>query len=254
VRVARYRTASGPPAFGVLDDGGIRPASGSWSEGFVAEGEVVALDQVQLLAPVTPRTVMCVGRNYAEHARELGNEPTAEPLLFLKPPTSVIGPGGPIELPAVSERVDHEAEIVIVIGASAHRVRAEDALDHVFGCTLGNDVTARDLQRTDGQWTRAKGFNTFCAIGPWVDTDVDVADVDVACFVNDDLRQQGRTRDLVFGVPFLIEYITRIVRLEAGDVIFTGTPAGVGPLGVGDTVRVHSDAIGDLLNPVAAEP
>lgn len=210
-----------------------------------------ALPDVRLLSPILPSKVVCVGRNYAEHAAEHGSEVPKEPLLFLKPSTSVIGPHDPIRLPPQSKQVEHEAELAVVIGATgARRVDRADAARAIFGYTCGNDVTARDLQRSDGQWTRAKGFDSFCPLGPWIVTGVDVSDVEVRCEVNEEVRQLGRTKDMVFDVPTLISYVSHIMTLLPGDVISTGTPAGVSPLNNGDVVSVRIEGLGDLRNPV----
>ncbi|KIR65491.1 2-keto-4-pentenoate hydratase/2-oxohepta-3-ene-1,7-dioic acid hydratase (catechol pathway) [Micromonospora haikouensis] len=215
-----------------------------------------ALSDVRLLSPILPSKVVCVGRNYAEHAAELGNDVPKEPLLFLKPSTSVIGPRDAIRLPIFSKQVEHEAELAVVIGAPgarrADRAAAERA---IFGYTCANDVTARDLQRSDGQWTRAKGFDSFCPIGPWITTGLDVTDLEVRCEVgrNPDemeVRQLGRTRDMVFDVPALVSYVSHVMTLLPGDVVLTGTPAGVSPLTEGDTVTVRIEGIGELSNPV----
>ena len=215
-----------------------------------------ALSDVRLLSPILPSKVVCVGRNYADHAAELGNEVPKEPLLFLKPSTSVIGPRDAIRLPIFSKQVEHEAELAVVIGAPgarrADRAAAERA---IFGYTCANDVTARDLQRSDGQWTRAKGFDSFCPIGPWITTGLDVSDLEIRCEVGRnpeemEVRQLGRTKDMVFDVPGLVSYISHVMTLLPGDVVLTGTPAGVSPLVEGDTVTVRIEGIGELTNPV----
>ncbi|MFN8482800.1 MAG: fumarylacetoacetate hydrolase family protein [Anaerolineae bacterium] len=215
-------------------------------------GDVVArVEEVDLLAPVQPSKIVAVGRNYRAHAAEMNAELPSEPLLFLKPPSAVIGPGETIRLPSMSSRVDYEAELAVVIGRRAKDVPWNTALTYIFGCTAANDVTARDLQRTDGQWTRAKGFDTFCPIGPWIVTNLDTASVAVRARVNGEVRQDGRTRDLIFDVPYLVSYISKVMTLEPGDVILTGTPAGVGRLDAGDVVEVEIDGVGVLRNPVS---
>ncbi|MEU8182219.1 fumarylacetoacetate hydrolase family protein [Micromonospora sp. NPDC049044] len=215
-----------------------------------------ALSDVRLLSPILPSKVVCVGRNYADHAAELGNDVPKEPLLFLKPSTSVIGPRDAIRLPIFSKQVEHEAELAVVIGAPgarrADRAAAERA---IFGYTCANDVTARDLQRSDGQWTRAKGFDSFCPIGPWITTALDVSDLEIRCEVGRnpeemEVRQLGRTKDMVFDVAGLVSYISHVMTLLPGDVVLTGTPAGVSPLVEGDTVTVRIEGIGELTNPV----
>lgn len=219
-----------------------------------------ALADVRLLSPILPSKVVCVGRNYREHAAEHGAEVPNEPLLFLKPSTSVIGPRDAIRIPPQSQQVEHEAELAVVIGVPgarrADRAAAERA---IFGYTCANDVTARDLQRRDGQWTRAKGFDSFCPLGPWITTGVDVSDVEVRCEVGTgpdkmEVRQIGRTKDMVFDVPALVSYISHVMTLLPGDVVLTGTPAGVGPLETGNVVTVRVEGIGELSNPVVAAP
>jgi 2-keto-4-pentenoate hydratase/2-oxohepta-3-ene-1,7-dioic acid hydratase in catechol pathway len=210
-----------------------------------------AISDVRLLSPILPSKVVCVGRNYADHAAEHGSEVPKEPLLFLKPSTSVIGPHDAIRLPPQSKQVEHEAELAVIIGAAgARRVDRQTARAAIFGYTCANDVTARDLQRTDGQWTRAKGFDSFCPLGPWIDTEVDVSDAEVRCEVGEEVRQLGRTSQMVFDVPTLISYVSHIMTLLPGDVILTGTPAGVSPLNSGDVVMVRIEGIGELRNPV----
>jgi 2-keto-4-pentenoate hydratase/2-oxohepta-3-ene-1,7-dioic acid hydratase in catechol pathway len=209
------------------------------------------VDDVRLLSPILPSKVVCVGRNYAAHAAEHNAEVPKEPLLFLKPSTSVVGPGDAIRLPAQSKQVEHEAELAVVIGLTgARRLDRAAAPAAIFGYTCANDVTARDLQRSDGQWTRAKGFDSFCPLGPWIDTEADVSDVQVTCTVGDEVRQRGRTKDLIFDIPTLVSYVSHVMTLLPGDVILTGTPAGVGPLTDGDTVTVAIDGLGTLSNPV----
>jgi 2-keto-4-pentenoate hydratase/2-oxohepta-3-ene-1,7-dioic acid hydratase in catechol pathway len=211
---------------------------------------ITPLADVKLLAPSEPSKIICVGRNYVEHAKELGNEVPKVPLIFLKPPSSIIASGENILLPSQSNQVEHEAELVIVIGKRGKHIAANSAKKHIFGYTVGNDVTARDLQKTDGQWTRAKGFDTFCSFGPWIDTDFDPSDAVITCRVNGQMRQMASTRDMVFNVGVLIAYISSIMMLEPGDLIFTGTPSGVGPLQEGDEVSVEIEGLGLLKNPV----
>ena len=211
------------------------------------------LSEARLLAPVQPSKIVCVGRNYREHAAELGNPMPAEPLLFLKAPSSVIGDGEEIELPSVSQRVEHEGELAVVIGRTCRRVSdAENPLDYVLGYTCLNDVTARDLQKKDVQFTRAKSFDTFCPVGPFVETELDPLDVRVETRVNGEVRQRGRTSVMAFPVPYLIRYVSHVMTLLPGDVISTGTPAGVGPLADGDVCEVEVEGVGVLRNPVRA--
>lgn len=210
-----------------------------------------ALADVRLLSPILPSKVVCVGRNYADHAAEHDAPVPSEPLLFLKPSTSVIGPHDAIRLPPQSHQVEHEAELALVVGPPGARRAARAAAEQaIFGWTCANDVTARDLQRADGQWTRAKGFDSFCPLGPWVATDLDLADREVRCEVNGEVRQLGRTKDMVFDPATLVSYVSHVMTLLPGDVVLTGTPAGVGPLTDGDTVTVRIDGIGELANPV----
>jgi len=200
-----------------------------------------------------PSKIVCVGRNYLEHARELGNEMPERPLLFLKPPSSIIANGEAIVLPAASRRVEHEGEIAVVIGRTASKVSAAQAWDHVAGIAPLNDVTARDLQKTDGQWTRAKGFDTFCPLGTVVPLErIDLDALEVICRVNGEVRQHGQAADMAFGIPALIEYISGVMTLEPGDLIATGTPAGVSPLQPGDVVEVEIPGVGTIRNPVQA--
>ncbi len=213
------------------------------------------LAEAELLAPVTPSKIVCVGRNYSDHAKELGNDVPAEPLLFFKPTSSLLAPGGTVKMPAVSERIDFEGELALVIGKRATKIHpgihpGEDWLSYIRGFTLANDVTARDLQKTDGQWTRAKGFDTFCPVGPFISDEIDPhAGVTLETRVNGELRQHGSTADFIFSIPELLVYITAAITLEPGDLILTGTPSGVGPLAAGDRVEVSVSGLGTLSNP-----
>jgi len=214
------------------------------------EGSVLKLADVRLLAPVLPSKVVCVGKNYRDHAAEMGGEAPHEPLLFLKPNTSVIGSGDPIDLPWQSEQVEHEGELAVVIGRMCKDVPVDRVNDVIFGYSIANDVTARDLQKSDGQWTRAKGFDTFCPIGPWIQTDLNPADADITVTVNGDQRQHSGIDAMVHDVPALVAYVSSCMTLLPGDVILTGTPAGVGPMTAGDSVSVAITGIGTLTNPV----
>ena len=213
------------------------------------------LGDLSLLPPVTPSKIICVGRNYRDHAKELGNEVPVEPLLFFKPPSSLLSPGGTIRIPKVSARVDFEGELAVIIGKQARRVRRDqDLRPYIHGFTLANDVTARDLQKKDGQWTRAKGFDTFCPVGPIVETDLDLAaGLMIETHQNGEMRQHGSTLDFIFPLPVLLEYITAAITLEPGDLLLTGTPAGVGPLAAGDVVEVSISGLGQLSNTVQLE-
>jgi 2-keto-4-pentenoate hydratase/2-oxohepta-3-ene-1,7-dioic acid hydratase in catechol pathway len=210
----------------------------------------ISMNNIIHLPPVKPSKIICLGRNYPEHAIEQGVEIPDAPLLFLKPPSSIIGNRDRIILPRQSQRVEQEAELAVVIGKEGKWISAEKANDYIFGFTIGNDVTARDLQHKDGQWTRGKGFDTFCPIGPWVETDLDPSDTLITCRVNSQLRQMASTREMVFTVPQIIAYISTIMTLEPGDLILTGTPAGSGPLISGDVVEIEIEGIGTLRNTV----
>ncbi|MGF2948239.1 fumarylacetoacetate hydrolase family protein [Microbacterium alcoholitolerans] len=251
MKIARFSHNDGI-RYGILDDGDLVVLEGDpMFAGYEPTGERVPLADAALLAPVIPRSkVVCVGRNYHDHAAEFGNVAPEEPLLFLKPNTSVIGPGDTIVRPEISERIEFEGELVAVIGRIAKNVKAADALDYVFGYTVGNDVTARDLQRKDGQWTRGKGFDTFCPLGPVIETALDVDGARIETRVNGEVRQQAPLTDMIHSVAGIIEYASAVFTLLPGDVIMTGTPAGVGEIVAGDTVEVEVSGIGILRNAV----
>jgi 2-keto-4-pentenoate hydratase/2-oxohepta-3-ene-1,7-dioic acid hydratase in catechol pathway len=252
VRFARFAIGS-TIGYGIVeDDGRIRAITTTPFLPWDATDELFLPHQVRVLSPVLPSKVVAVGLNYGAHAEETGKAPPDEPLIFLKPSTSVVGPGESIVLPRQSSRVDPEAELAVVIGKAARRMDPGDASDAILGYTCGNDVTARDLQAKDGQFTRAKGFDTFCPLGPHIATDVDPADVRLQCRVNGELRQDARTSDLIFDVPTLVSFVSSVMTLLPGDVILTGTPAGIAPIHKGDTVEVEIDGIGVLSNPVHA--
>jgi 2-keto-4-pentenoate hydratase/2-oxohepta-3-ene-1,7-dioic acid hydratase in catechol pathway len=254
MRIVRFQTQdSKKQKYGWLLDDKVGEISGNIFGRYQRKEAFTPLSDVRLLAPSEPTKIVCVGRNYVEHAKELGNEVPKVPLIFMKPPSSIIANGETIFLPPQSAQVEHEAELVIVIGKRGRHVTAENAKKIILGYTVGNDVTARDLQKSDGQWTRAKGFDTFCPFGPWIDTDFDPADAVVTCRVNGQMRQMASTRDMVFNVGVLIAYITSIMTLEPGDLIFTGTPAGVGELKDGDEVSVEIEGLGIIKNKVQAE-
>jgi 2-keto-4-pentenoate hydratase/2-oxohepta-3-ene-1,7-dioic acid hydratase in catechol pathway len=222
---------------------------GQWSR----RSHTVKLSDVRMVAPVEPTKIVCIGRNYAAHAAELGNEVPKEPLMFLKPPSSVIGPQEAIVLPKYSQRVEHEGELALVIGRRCSHLSDEaDALSHVMGYTCLNDVTARDLQKSDVQFTRAKGFDTFCAVGPHIETALEPTNVLVETRVNGEMRQSGSTSLMIYPAAFLVRWISRMMTLMPGDLIATGTPAGVGSLVAGDTVEVSVEGVGVLRNPVHA--
>jgi 2-keto-4-pentenoate hydratase/2-oxohepta-3-ene-1,7-dioic acid hydratase in catechol pathway len=209
------------------------------------------LNSVKLLPPVTPSKIVCIGRNYPEHAKELGNDVPKEPLIFFKPPSSLIAPDEPIVLPRISERVDYEGEVAAIIGRRFRILPAgEDISAYILGYTCLNDVTARDLQRRDGQFTRGKGFDTFCPLGPLIETSLDLADATLETFVNGTRKQFGHTSEMIFSLDVIIRYIAQVMTLEPGDVIATGTPSGVGSLAAGDVVEVSVNGVGTLRNPV----
>ncbi|HWL78317.1 fumarylacetoacetate hydrolase family protein [Microbacterium sp.] len=254
MRIARF-SHQDSIRFGIVDDTDLVVLSGDpMFAGYDTTGERVPISDAVLLAPVIPRSkIVCVGRNYRDHAAELGNDVPAAPLLFFKPNTSVIGPGDTIVLPPQSSRVDFEGELAAVIGRIAKNVPADKALEYVFGYTIANDVTARDLQQTDGQWARAKGFDTFCPLGPAIETDFDVdGDAVITTRVNGEVRQQGPISDMIFSLADVIAYASAAFTLLPGDVILTGTPAGVGPFAAGDTVEVEITGLGTLRNPARA--
>ncbi len=262
MRIARFTTGD-DPRFGLVtgdvDDHGIPDedslitalAGDPLYVGLQPTDEQVRLADARLLAPVLPRSkVVGIGRNYAAHAAEMGSDLPEEPLMFLKPNTSVVGPGDPVFYPRQTEELHFEGELAVVIGRICRDVPKEKWADVVHGFTIGNDVTARDLQRKDGQFTRAKGFDSFCPLGPWVETELDVSDLRVQTFLNGDVRQDGRTSDLIFDVPTLVAHVTSVMTLLPGDVILTGTPEGVGPMEAGDEVEIVVQGIGSLTNKV----
>ncbi len=251
MRLVRFRYGD-RIATGVVEGDVVRILEGTFFENPVPTGEDVPLDDVRLLAPVLPSKVVAVGKNYAAHAAEFEGEVPEEPLLFLKPSTSVTGPGDPIPLLPISHRVDYEGELAVVIGRIARNVRAEDAGRYVLGYTCGNDVTLRDLQKKDDQWARAKGFDGSCPLGPWIETELDPNDVLVETRLNGEVRQSARTSDMVFGVATLIAFVTEFMTLLPGDVLMTGTPEGVGKLAPGDEVQVEIEGIGLLSNRAVA--
>ncbi|RNL65174.1 FAA hydrolase family protein [Nocardioides marmoriginsengisoli] len=262
MRIARFTTGE-DPLFGVLtgdvDDNGIPDDDcvivglngDPLHVGLHLANKEYPLSEVRLLSPVIPRSkVIGIGRNYAAHAAELGHDLPSEPLMFMKPNTSVIGPDDPIFYPSQSNEVHYEGELAVVISRPCRDVPAATFRDVVQGYTVANDVTARDLQRSDGQFTRAKGFDSFCPLGPWIETELDVSDLAVKTYVNGELKQDGRTADMIFGVPELIEYVSSVMTLLPGDVILTGTPEGVGPVQPDDEIEIFIQGIGNLTNKV----
>jgi 2-keto-4-pentenoate hydratase/2-oxohepta-3-ene-1,7-dioic acid hydratase in catechol pathway len=251
MRVARLER-NGEIGWFALDGDRARRFDGSPMSGGrpAAAGELWST--ADLRAPVMPSKIVCVGRNYAAHAKELGNEVPKEPLLFLKPPSSIVGPGGAVVIPKESERVEHEAELGVVIGSRLRRATPAQAKDAIYGYTCVCDVTARDLQRKDVQFTRGKGFDTFCPVGPWIETELDPKDLSIRCLVDRQERQSGRTSQMIFDVPTLVAFISNVMTLEPGDLLVTGTPEGVGPLAPGQELVVAIEGIGELALGVVA--
>ena len=251
MRLVRFRHGD-RIATGAVERGSdeIQILEGTFFEDPLPTGDTVPMDDVRLLAPVLPSKLVCVGKNYAAHAAEFGMDVPEEPLLFLKPSTAVIGPGDAIRLLPISRRVDYEGELAVVIGRLARGIRAEDAYQVILGYTCANDVTLRDLQKTGDQWARAKGFDGSAPLGPWVETDLDPNEASLLTRLNGEVRQQGSTSDMVFGVATLIEYVTTFMTLLPGDVLLTGTPEGVGRLADGDVVEVEVEGLGILRNEV----
>jgi len=254
-QIARFLTPEGP-RYGLIDSGIVYALAGPahadpFGGGDLAPGERIGpVGALPLLPPVAPSKIVCVGRNYAAHAAEHGTVVPDEPMLFLKPPSALIGHGGEIVLPSGVGRVEHEAELAVIIGRRAAHVRREEALHYVAGYTCANDVSARDYQKKDGQWGRAKGFDTFCPLGPWIVTGLDPSGLAIACHVNGEQRQSARTSEMVFDVAALISFVSGVMTLLPGDVLLTGTPSGVSPLAGGDTVEVTIEGIGTLRNTV----
>ena len=253
IRIARILDPWGEPRYGMVQGGVIYALRGDPFADFARGAPLGPVEDFTLLAPISPSKILAVGRNYAAHAAEHGAEVPREPLFFLKPPSSVIGPGQAIVHPRLSRRVEHEAELALVIGRRVRKASLREAGEAILGYTCGNDVTARDIQRQDAQWTRGKGFDTFCPLGPWIAVGLDASDLEVTCRVNGELRQRGRTSQMIFPPAYLVSYISQVMTLEPGDVILTGTPAGVGILHPGDVVEVEIEGIGVLRNPVVSE-
>lgn len=251
MRIARVSVpeVSGP-LLGVINGTKIDIIKGHPFADIELTGVSFDLDEVKILSPVLPSKVVCVGKNYADHAKELGGEVPAEPVIFLKPSTTVIGENDPILLPSQSSNVHHEAELAVVISHLCKNVEVSRAHEVILGYTVANDVTARDLQEKDGQWTRAKSFDTFCPLGPWIETQIDPTNLDISCEVNGEVKQAGNTSDMVRSAHEMVSWISKVMTLLPGDVILTGTPAGVGPIVNGDVVEVTIAGVGTLANPV----
>jgi 2-keto-4-pentenoate hydratase/2-oxohepta-3-ene-1,7-dioic acid hydratase in catechol pathway len=253
MRIIRYQIKKEIPKYGWILEDKVGEIEGDIFGAYKRKEVRTPLAEVHLLPPSQPTKIICVGRNYVDHAKELGNDVPKIPLIFMKPPSSIIADGETIILPPQSKQVEHEAELVVVIGKRGKNIIAEEASEFIFGYTVGNDITARDLQKIDELWTRAKGFDTFCSFGPWIDTEFDPSDAVVTCRVNGQMRQMASTRDMVFNIGVLIAYVSSIMTLEPGDLLFTGTPAGVGELKDGDEVVVEIEGLAKLSNPVKAE-
>ena len=252
MKIVRYSDAAGAAATGILEGSTVYAASGDLFSGLTRGAAVGDVESVKLLAPIAPGKVVCIGLNYAKHAAEGGvfDLPT-EPIVFMKPTTAIIGPGETIEIANVDNDTHYEAELAVVIGKTAKNVEEADALDYVLGYTAGNDVSDRVLQKKDGQWVRAKGFDTYCPLGPVIETGIaDPSNISVASRLNGVTRQSSSTADLIFSVPFLISFLSKVMTLEPGDVIMTGTPEGVGGMKPGDTIEIEIGGVGVLKNPV----
>ena len=244
------------PLYGVLEeDNSISVITGDpIYQGIQKTAAKLSLTQVRLLAPVIPRSkIVCIGKNYADHAAEMGGVVPEEPIIFIKPNTSVIGPSDTIVWPSMAPSIDYEGELAIVIGRLCKEVPAKKATDVIFGYTMANDVTSRELQKKDGQWTRAKGFDTFCPLGPWIETDFVPGNQRITTTVNGEIKQDGKLSDMIFKVPAIIEFVSSVMTLLPGDVIITGTPAGIGPLPAKSTVAISIEGLGQLTNKVSAQ-
>lgn len=252
MRLVRF-LVQGKPCYGILNNDEVAELDGFFLSPFKTLKACHPVSGVKLLAPCAPGKIVAVGLNYRDHAHELGFPIPDEPVIFLKPPTAVIGPGEAVVYPAMSAQVDYEAELGVVIRDRTSRVGPGEARDHILGYTCANDVTARDLQKKDGQWTRAKSFDTFCPLGPWIETDLDPGDLLIESYLNGERRQSSRTSQFIFPVDRLVSFISHIMTLEPGDVIITGTPAGIGPMQPGDEIEVRIDGIGSLKNTVSAK-
>ncbi len=249
MKIVRFQH-EGMERFGVIEGTEVRLAKGTPFGDFELSDTMLPYSGLKLLSPSMPGKALCIGLNYRDHAEEFGFAIPEKPVVFIKPSTCVIAPLEPILRPAVSKRVDFEAELVVVIGKKAKNVKARDAAGYILGYTCGNDVTARDLQPKDGQWTISKSFDSFLPFGPWIETELDTSSLGVRAFLNGELKQSSNTSNLIFGVPELVEFLSSVMTLEAGDIIMTGTPSGVGPMKSGDEIVIEIDGIGRLVNPV----
>src|SRR5512135_84518 len=252
MRLVRFQVGD-RTASGILTGDGITELDGGFFGPFTTLKTCHARDEVKLLAPCSPGKIVAAGLNYRDHVAEIGLAVPAEPVIFLKPSTTVIGPGDAIRYPRMSAQVDYEAELGVVIKDRVKEIGPDEAKAHILGYTCANDVTARDLQRKDGQWTRAKSFDTFCPVGPWIETELDPGDLLIESFLNGERRQSSRTAQFIFTVHHLVSFISQIMTLLPGDLIITGTPAGIGPMTPGDGIEVRIEGIGSLKNIVNAE-
>lgn len=250
MKILRFNSTKYQERFGWILDDEIGLIEGDVFDEYRRLETEMPLDKVKIMAPVNPSKVICVARNYLDHARERDVEVPETPMLFLKPPSAIVQHNANILIPPQSKQVEHEAELAVIIGKKGKWIDIENAADYILGYTIGNDVTARDLQRKDSQWTMAKGFDTFCPLGPWIETELDVTDLLITCRVNGELRQMASTKEMIFPVAQLVAYVSNIMTLFPGDVILTGTPAGVGVLERGDTVEISIEGIGTLRNQV----
>lgn len=250
MKIARFTSSKYQEQHGWILDDEIGLVEGNIFGEYRRLETEISLERTRLLAPVIPGKIICVARNYLEHARERNVEVPETPMIFLKPPSAIIAHLEKIQIPPQSNQVEHEAELAVIIGKPGRWIDIDNATDYIFGFSIGNDVTARDLQRNESQWTRAKGFDTFCPLGPWIETELDVTDLLITCRVNNELRQMASTKEMIFPVTQLVSYVSNIMTLLPGDIIMTGTPAGVGPLEKGDTVDITIEGIGTLSNRV----
>jgi 2-keto-4-pentenoate hydratase/2-oxohepta-3-ene-1,7-dioic acid hydratase in catechol pathway len=249
MRLVRFEV-QGRTACGILDKGGVTELNSDYFGSYDASGTCHALSRVRLLAPCSPSKIVAVGLNYRDHAAELGMPMPETPIIFLKPPTTVIGPGESIRCPAMSSQVDYEAELGVIIRCRTRNIVPDEAKNHILGYTCANDVTARDLQKKDGQWARAKSFDSFCPVGPWIETDLNPDDLLIESYLNNERRQSSRTSQFIFKVNYLVSFISEIMTLFPGDLIITGTPPGIGPMKPGDEIEVRIEGIGSLKNTV----
>jgi len=252
MKYVRYMM-NGEIGYGIMADDRIHVLQDNYFDSVSVTDQFISLSEVRLLAPCLPTKAVCVGLNYRDHAEEMKSELPQEPLIFLKPSSALNDPEGDVVYPSISNNLHHEAELAVVVGKTARNIKAGQAYEYVLGYTCANDVTARDIQKSDGQWTRGKGFDTFLPLGPCIETELDPHVLDIKAWVNGELRQSSNTRNLIFQVPYLMEFVSKVMTLYPGDVILTGTPSGVGPMNVGDRVTVEISGIGSLSNPIVKE-